>query len=52
MFYGQDLKEKRYMTRAHIAEIIAMMGPPPLELLQRGKRTAEFFTKDGKHYQY
>lgn len=48
MFYGQDPKEKRYMTRAHIAEMIAMMGPPPLELLKRGKRTAEFFTKDGQ----
>jgi len=48
MFYGQDPKEKRYMTRAHIAEMIAMMGPPPLELLKHGKRTAEFFTKDGK----
>lgn len=52
MFYGRDPKEKRYMTRAHMAEMIAMMGPPPLELLGRGKRTGEFFTKDGKHYRY
>ena len=52
MFYGQDPKEKRYITRAHIAEIIAIIGPPPLELLERGKRTAEFFAKDSKHYQY
>jgi serine/threonine-protein kinase SRPK3 len=40
------------MTRAHIAEMIAIMGLPPLELLRRGKRTTEFFTKDGKHYRY
>ena len=42
MFYGQDLKDKRYTSRAHISEMIAMMGPPPLELLKRGRRTAEF----------
>ena len=48
MFYGQDPRENRYMTRAHLAEMIALLGPPPLELLNRGKRTAEFFTEDGK----
>ncbi|KAH8722359.1 kinase domain protein [Phaeosphaeriaceae sp. PMI808] len=48
MFYGKDPKEKRYMTRAHISEMIAIMGPPPLEFLKRGKRTAEFFTEDGQ----
>jgi len=52
MFYGQDPKEERYMTRAHIAEMIAMMGPLPLEFLKRGNRTAEFFTEDGKYYRY
>ena len=52
MFYGQDPIEKRYMTRAHIAEMIAMMGPPPQELLKRGKRTSEFFTEDGKFCSY
>ena len=36
------------MTRAHLAEMIAMMGPPPSELLKAGKRTAEFFNEDGK----
>lgn len=52
MFYGQDPNSKRYTTRAHISEMIAMIGPPPLELLNRGKRTAEFFTNDGKHSRY
>lgn len=36
------------MTRAHLADMIALMGPPPPELLKVGKRTAEFFDKDGK----
>ena len=47
MFYGKDPKEKKYMTRAHLAEMIALMGPPPPDLLKKGKRTAEFF-EDGQ----
>ena len=50
MFYGRDPKERKYMTRAHLADMIALMGPPPPELLEAGKRTAEFFDKDGKNY--
>ncbi|KAI9698963.1 MAG: hypothetical protein M1836_003152 [Candelina mexicana] len=47
MFYGKDPKERRYMTRAHLADMIALMGPPPPELLEVGRRTSEFFDKDG-----
>ena len=36
------------MTRAHLAEMIALMGPPPPELLKKGKRTAEFFDENGE----
>lgn len=36
------------MTRAHLAEMIALMGAPPPDLLKRGKRTAEFFDEDGE----
>lgn len=28
IFYGKDPKEKRYMTCALLAEMIALMGPP------------------------
>lgn len=38
------------MTRAHLADMIAMMGPPPPELLKKGKRTAEFFEEDGENF--
>ncbi|KAL8788594.1 MAG: hypothetical protein Q9195_007238 [Heterodermia aff. obscurata] len=48
LFYGVDPKERAYMTRAHLAEMIALIGPPPPELLKAGKRTAEFFDEDGK----
>ena len=49
MFCGKDPKDRRYMTRAHLADMIALMGPPPPELLKKGKRTAEFFDKDGEN---
>ena len=49
IFYGKDPKESKYTTRAHLAEMIALMGPPPPELLKKGKRTAEFFDEDGEN---
>ena len=48
MFYGIDPKEKKYMTRTHLSEMIALMGPPPPELLNKGERTAEFFDEHGE----
>lgn len=36
------------MTRAHLAEMITLMGSPPPELPKRGKRTAEFFNEDSE----
>lgn len=48
MFHGQDPEKETYMTRAHLADMVALMGPPPLDLLKRGKRTAEFFDENGQ----
>ncbi|KAL8856069.1 MAG: hypothetical protein Q9178_007325 [Gyalolechia marmorata] len=48
IFHGIDPEKGRYLTRAHLAEMIALMGPPPPELLKRGKRSAEFFDDDGQ----
>ncbi|KAJ5109140.1 protein kinase domain protein [Penicillium angulare] len=48
LFYGNDSDGKAYSTRAHLAEVIGFLGPPPLDMLQRGKRSHEFFTNDGK----
>ncbi|KAJ5835250.1 hypothetical protein N7447_001276 [Penicillium robsamsonii] len=47
MFIGMDPDEKGYSTRAHLAEVIGILGPPPLDILKRGERSHEFFTKDG-----
>ncbi|KAL8885807.1 MAG: hypothetical protein Q9215_006388 [Flavoplaca cf. flavocitrina] len=46
LFYGRDPKEGKYMTRAHLADMVALLGPPPVELLKVGKRSTEFFDKD------
>ncbi|EGX90384.1 protein kinase domain protein [Cordyceps militaris CM01] len=50
LFHGLDPSPEKgyYTTRAHLAEIIALLGPPPLDLLQRGTRSEEFFSEDGQ----
>lgn len=48
LFYGQDPTGKGYTTRAHLAEIIGLLGPPPLDLLERGIRGKEFFSEAGQ----
>ncbi|TVY88182.1 Serine/threonine-protein kinase [Lachnellula willkommii] len=48
MFHGNDPDGKGYSTRAHLAEAIGMLGPPPLDLLKQGVRSSEFFDEDGK----
>ncbi|KAF7187460.1 Serine/threonine-protein kinase SRPK [Pseudocercospora fuligena] len=47
LFYGRDPDGTGYSTRAHLAEVVAILGPPPPDLLQRGRRSNEFFS-DGK----
>ncbi|CAP99343.1 Pc22g20550 [Penicillium rubens Wisconsin 54-1255] len=46
LFHGNDPDGKGYSTRAHLAEVMGSLGPPPLDMLQRGKRSHEFFTND------
>ncbi|PLB45873.1 CMGC protein kinase [Aspergillus steynii IBT 23096] len=48
LFHGNDPDGKGYSTRAHLAEAMSLLGPPPLDMLQRGKRSHEFYTDDGK----
>ncbi|KFY96073.1 hypothetical protein V498_02927 [Pseudogymnoascus sp. VKM F-4517 (FW-2822)] len=48
LFSGQDPNRGRYTTRAHLTELISVLGPPPLELIKRGKRSAEWFDGNGK----
>lgn len=48
MFHGQDPDGEGYSTRAHLAELIGMLGPPPQDLLKRGRRVNEFFDSEGE----
>ncbi|TVY15942.1 Serine/threonine-protein kinase SRPK [Lachnellula arida] len=47
MFNCNDPDGKEYSTRAHLAEVIGLLGPPPLDLLKQGVRSSEFFDEDG-----
>ncbi|KAL2063945.1 hypothetical protein VTL71DRAFT_4439 [Oculimacula yallundae] len=48
MFNSQDSNGKGWSTRAQSAEVIGSLGPPPLDFLERGLRSKEFFDADGK----
>lgn len=48
MFTGEDPDGEGYSTKAHLAEVIGLLGPPPLDLVKRGRRSSEFFDEDGK----
>jgi serine/threonine-protein kinase SRPK3 len=48
MFHGNDPDGKGYSTRAHLA-VVGMLGPPPLDLIQQGIRSSEFFDKEGAY---
>ncbi|UDD65165.1 hypothetical protein AFCA_012359 [Aspergillus flavus] len=50
MFYGNGPDGKGYSTRAHLAEVIGLLEPPPLNMLKRGIQINEFFTEDGIYY--
>lgn len=47
MFSGDDPDGEGYSTRAHLAELIGMLGPPSHDLLEAGRRVDEFFDANG-----
>ena len=36
------------MTRAHLADLMALMATPPIDFLREGKRSSEFFDENDK----
>ncbi|KAK8112337.1 kinase-like protein [Apiospora kogelbergensis] len=44
LFTGQGMEHQTYRSRAHLAEIAALLGPPPRALLKSGKSSHKFFT--------
>ncbi|RAK98773.1 kinase-like protein [Aspergillus ibericus CBS 121593] len=48
LFTGYDPEFQTYRSRAHLAEITRLLGPPPPNLLARGKLGHKFFSDEGK----
>lgn len=40
-------KGNKYDDKTHLAHITALLGPPPRELLDGGRRTSMFYQPDG-----
>ncbi|KAK7536422.1 kinase-like domain-containing protein [Phyllosticta citribraziliensis] len=47
LFTGQDPELNLYRGRAHLAEMIALLGPPPPNLLARANLKSNFFNDAG-----
>lgn len=45
---GRDPELQTYRSRAHLAEMIRLLGPPPSSLLAQGKSSHKFFSERGK----
>lgn len=48
LFTGRDPVLRTYKSRAHLAEMISLLGPPPPNFLARGRLTHKFFSNKGK----
>ena len=48
MFNGIDPGNKQYSNRFHLAEMVAYLGPPPMELLRRSDEYKEYFNEHGE----
>ncbi|KFY69152.1 hypothetical protein V496_00531 [Pseudogymnoascus sp. VKM F-4515 (FW-2607)] len=47
LFTGQDPEFQKYRSRAHLAEIINLLGPPPPSLIAQGELRDKFFSAEG-----
>ncbi|KAG6001484.1 hypothetical protein E4U21_004292 [Claviceps maximensis] len=48
LFTGRDPEHGTYRGRAHLSEIIALLGPPPPTLLARANLRSKFFSEEGR----
>ncbi|GMG25307.1 unnamed protein product [Aspergillus oryzae var. brunneus] len=44
------LHDQEYNEPNHLAYITSLLGPPPEDILARGRRAGLFYTADGKHH--
>ncbi|CEJ54499.1 Putative CMGC/CLK protein kinase [Penicillium brasilianum] len=52
LFSGYDAENQTYRSRAHLSEMISLLGPPPLSLLAQGKSGHKFFSSEGRKFAY
>ena len=50
LFNPLDHSRAEYDDQKHLAQITALLGPPPQELLARGRRTSLFYNANGKYF--
>jgi len=48
LFDGYDPETGTYGNRFHLASIVGLLGPPPLEFLQRGEYSSVYFDDQGE----
>ena len=48
MFDGIHPESKKYKNECHLAEMVAYLGPPPLDFLQRPGAALEYFDEFGE----
>ena len=48
MFGGLDPETGKYGNRFHLASIVGLLGPPPLEFIQRSECSSVYFDDNGK----
>ena len=48
LFHGIDPEHHEYRRRAHLAEMISILGPPTPGSLSQGELWSKFFSEDGE----
>ena len=46
--FNERLPSREASSATHLARMVALLGPPPLRLLERGTVSNNFFNENGK----
>lgn len=48
-FDGPDSNHSTFTEEAHLARIISVLGPPPVDVLHEAKYASRYFDTEGSH---
>jgi hypothetical protein len=48
--FTERLPSREESSAAHLAKMVALLGPPPRDLLERSNVAEKFFNSDGKQH--